>query len=65
MTKVCDKCGYDLNIHRGVIQIIYPVFIQNKFKIYYLCRGCFIEGDNFRADEFFKWIEEQEKKVVK
>jgi len=59
MTTICDKCGTDLAVHLGVIQITYPVFIKNKFKTYYLCRGCFMEGDNLRADEFVKWVEER------
>ncbi len=59
MTTVCDKCGINLVVHQGVIMITYPVFIKGEFKNYYLCRDCFLEGDNFRADEFVKWLEEK------
>jgi len=62
MIPRCDKCGTILNTKRGVIKICYPVFITNKFVNYFLCRGCFIDGDNLRADEFLKWL--FEKKVA-
>jgi len=59
MIPRCAKCGTVLNTKRGVIKITHPVFIKGKFVNYFLCRGCFIEGDNFRADEFITWLEEK------
>jgi len=58
MIHKCAKCETELRIKRGVIKIIYPVFIKDEFVMYYLCRGCFIDGDNLRADEFVKWLKE-------
>ena len=58
MIQKCAKCGTVLNTKRGVIKIIYPVFLNDTFYEYYLCRGCFIDGDKLRADEFLKWVEE-------
>ena len=61
MIPKCDKCGTVLNTKRGVIKIIQPIFIRNKFVNYFLCRGCFIEGDDLDAVEFMAWLE---KKVI-
>ena len=54
----CDKCSIPLKTHLGIIRIIYPVFIKDKFTNYNLCRGCFIDGDNLMATDFVKWLKE-------
>jgi len=59
MIPLCAKCGTVLNTKRGVIKITYPIFITDKFVNYFLCRGCFVEGDNLRADEFLTWLKEK------
>lgn len=56
----CAKCDTELRTNRGVIKILYPVFIKDEFVIFYLCRPCFIKADSQRADEFLSWVKEKE-----
>lgn len=56
----CAKCETELRTNRGVIKILYPVFIKDVFVVFYLCRSCFIEGDKIGAKNFLKWTTEKE-----
>jgi hypothetical protein len=48
----CAKCDTELRTNRGVIKILYPVFIKDEFVIFYLCRPCFIKADSQRGMSF-------------
>ena len=61
MKAKCAKCKKQLDSSKGDIITIMPVFFNDEFLEFYLCRPHALAADKMNGEQFRKWIHKREK----